>query len=327
MTASRATCAAARDTRTSSRPCWPRRRQVADDRHRGTHRLPRSGAPRRRKEDARLITGRTRWTDNIELPGMLHIAMVRSPFAHATITSIDTSAAKAAPGVHRRAHRCRHRRRAGRELPCAWPITRGQKAPPHPAMAVDRVDFAGEIVAVHRGADARPRPATPPSWSTSTTTSCRRRSTWPPPPRTRSSPIPTSARTCRPRADLRLGRGRHRRRRRRGDREGQRRIVIEREYRQQRLIPAFMEPRSVVVDPTGEQTDDLVVDPGPALPQAHAGARRSGSPRPSSASIAPDVGGGFGGKLQFTPEEVHHARREPPDRASRASTPRPAASR
>ena len=42
------------------------------------------GRDRRRKEDQRLITGRTRWTDNITLPGMLHLAMVRSPFAHAT---------------------------------------------------------------------------------------------------------------------------------------------------------------------------------------------------------------------------------------------------
>src|SRR6185503_10156962 len=51
------------------------------------------GKDRRRKEDQRLITGRTRWTDNIALPGMLHLAMVRSPFAHAKIVSIDTSAA------------------------------------------------------------------------------------------------------------------------------------------------------------------------------------------------------------------------------------------
>ena len=57
------------------------------------------GRDRRRKEDARLITGRTRWTDNMTLPGMLHMAMVRSPFAHAKITSIDTAAAKAAPNV------------------------------------------------------------------------------------------------------------------------------------------------------------------------------------------------------------------------------------
>ena len=48
------------------------------------------GTARKRKEDARLITGRTKWTDNIQLPGMLHLAMVRSPFAHATIDGIDT---------------------------------------------------------------------------------------------------------------------------------------------------------------------------------------------------------------------------------------------
>src|SRR5215475_9636327 len=60
---------------------------------------PEIGKERRRKEDQRLITGRTRWTDNITLPGMLHMAMVRSPFAHATITSIDASAAKSAPNV------------------------------------------------------------------------------------------------------------------------------------------------------------------------------------------------------------------------------------
>ena len=57
------------------------------------------GRERRRKEDQRLITGRTRWTDNMSLPGMLHLAMVRSPFAHAKITAIDTAAAKAAPNV------------------------------------------------------------------------------------------------------------------------------------------------------------------------------------------------------------------------------------
>ena len=57
------------------------------------------GRDRRRKEDQRLITGRTRWTDNITLPGMLHLAMVRSPFAHAKITAINVDEAKAAPNV------------------------------------------------------------------------------------------------------------------------------------------------------------------------------------------------------------------------------------
>jgi len=59
------------------------------------------GKARLRKEDERLITGQTNWTDNITLPGMLHIAFLRSPFAHARITSVDVSAARGAPGSSR----------------------------------------------------------------------------------------------------------------------------------------------------------------------------------------------------------------------------------
>ncbi|MBB4750282.1 aerobic carbon-monoxide dehydrogenase large subunit [Actinoplanes lobatus] len=52
-----------------------------------------------RKEDARLLRGRGRFVDDVQLPGMLHLAILRSPFAHASIVSIDTSAAEASPGV------------------------------------------------------------------------------------------------------------------------------------------------------------------------------------------------------------------------------------
>jgi carbon-monoxide dehydrogenase large subunit len=51
------------------------------------------GRALKRKEDPRMITGRANYVDDIVLPGMLHAAIVRSPEAHATITSIDTSAA------------------------------------------------------------------------------------------------------------------------------------------------------------------------------------------------------------------------------------------
>ena len=44
---------------------------------------PELGRSRTRKEDARLITGRTRFTDNLALPGLLHLSLVRSPVAHA----------------------------------------------------------------------------------------------------------------------------------------------------------------------------------------------------------------------------------------------------
>ena len=52
-----------------------------------------------RKEDPRFVRGRGRYCDDIQLPGMLHLAILRSPFAHARIVSVDTSAAEASPGV------------------------------------------------------------------------------------------------------------------------------------------------------------------------------------------------------------------------------------
>jgi carbon-monoxide dehydrogenase large subunit len=57
------------------------------------------GAPVKRVEDPKFITGKGRYLDDIKLPGMVSIAILRSPYAHANIRSIDTSAASAAPGV------------------------------------------------------------------------------------------------------------------------------------------------------------------------------------------------------------------------------------
>ena len=53
----------------------------------------------KRKEDARLIRGKGNFVDDVRLPGMLHGAVLRSPLAHARITSIDTSAAQQHPKV------------------------------------------------------------------------------------------------------------------------------------------------------------------------------------------------------------------------------------
>lgn len=57
------------------------------------------GAAHARKEDARLLTGRGRYIDDIEVPGALHACFVRSPHAHARILVIDAAAARAMPGV------------------------------------------------------------------------------------------------------------------------------------------------------------------------------------------------------------------------------------
>ncbi len=53
-----------------------------------------------RKEDARFLRGEGNYVDDLNLPGMLHSAVLRSPYAHAKIVSVDTSAAEALPGVH-----------------------------------------------------------------------------------------------------------------------------------------------------------------------------------------------------------------------------------
>src|SRR6202011_2146597 len=53
----------------------------------------------KRKEDDRFLQGRGNYVDDVHLPGMLHMAILRSPLAHARINSIDTSQAAKAPGV------------------------------------------------------------------------------------------------------------------------------------------------------------------------------------------------------------------------------------
>ncbi|MGH3916910.1 MAG: xanthine dehydrogenase family protein molybdopterin-binding subunit, partial [Pseudonocardiaceae bacterium] len=80
-------------------------------------------------------------------------------------------------------------------------------------------------------------------------------------------------------------------------------IVVRRRFRQQRLIPAFMEPRSVVVDPTGEQLTMWSSTQVPHILKTMI-ALTLGVPEHKVRVIAPDVGGGFGGKLQVTPEEM-----------------------
>src|SRR5689334_6486202 len=57
------------------------------------------GRPVRRREDLRLLTGRGRYSDDLNLPGQAYAVMVRSPHAHALIRRIDTEAARVAPGV------------------------------------------------------------------------------------------------------------------------------------------------------------------------------------------------------------------------------------
>ncbi|WP_154605348.1 xanthine dehydrogenase family protein molybdopterin-binding subunit [Arthrobacter sp. AQ5-05] len=257
------------------------------------------GKARLRKEDAHLITGRSRYTDNMVLPGMLHLAMVRSPYAHAKITAIDVSAAKASPGVFAVLTGADVADEQG-SLPNAWPVTPDQKAPNHPAIAVEEVAFSGEIVAVviaRSVAAARDavelvdvdyeelavvmdlEEALTDNVLAHTTLASNKSATW----------VFDSAEagTGSSIADALLNSD----------------VVVERTLYQQRLIPAFMEPRSTVVDPTGEQITMWSATQIPHILRLML-ALTLGIPESKVRVIAPDVGGGFGGKLQVTPEEV-----------------------
>src|SRR3989442_1681556 len=59
--------------------------------------MPHVGAPLKRLDDPRLLTGRGRYVDDITLPRMVHVAFVRSPHAHATITRVDVDTAATSP--------------------------------------------------------------------------------------------------------------------------------------------------------------------------------------------------------------------------------------
>ncbi|GAB3419394.1 xanthine dehydrogenase family protein molybdopterin-binding subunit [Flindersiella endophytica] len=277
---------------------------TATEERSGPGTVPEVGNKRRRKEDARLITGRTVWTENIALPGMLHLAILRSPMAHARITSIDVGPALEVPGVVA-AFSGRDVAGSQGSLPCAWPVTEDIVHPDHPPVAVDEVRFAGEAVAV---VIARSRSeaqdamevieveyeelpvvldmevaiAEQPGESAALVHSDKgtnKSYTW----------VYDSAQT---------GTG--------GDvaeAAEQSEIVIERRYVQQRLIPAFMEPRSVVVDPTGDQITMWSATQIPHILRVML-AMVTGTPEHKIRVIAPDVGGGFGGKLQVTAEEL-----------------------
>lgn len=109
------------------------------------------GQPVRRVEDQRLITGRGRYTDDINLPGQAHLVVVRSPHAHARIRSIDTSAAKAAPGVLAVVTGAELAAMGDNAIPCFIPITNrdGSAAPmpKHPVLVTDKVRYVGDKVA------------------------------------------------------------------------------------------------------------------------------------------------------------------------------------
>ena len=104
------------------------------------------GQPLRRREDLKFLVGKGRYVDDVRLPGMLYLAVLRSPHAHAKIRNVDLSAAKVAPGVRLVLSGKALAGKIGPIVP-NWVIP-GSKVPFRPVVATDCVRFVGECVAL-----------------------------------------------------------------------------------------------------------------------------------------------------------------------------------
>jgi len=255
------------------------------------------GTRQLRREDAHLLTGRTRWTDNIKLPGMLYMAVLRSPMAHARIARVDVSAALGEPGVVA-AFTGADLDGQINGLPTAWTVSADMKAPPHMPLATDKVRYVGDAVAVvvakdrYQAADAlatidvdyEPLPAV--------------------------IDMPSALQDGSPLVHDDVPNNRcftfneeH------GDyaatTQDEDIVVLNRTYINQRLIPSAMEPRAVVAQ-HNLGTGELTVWSSTQVPHFVRIflALNIGVSEQHIRVIAPDVGGGFGSKLDVYAEEI-----------------------
>src|SRR3954470_6124679 len=125
------------------------------------------GAPVRRVEDKRFITGRGRYTDDINQPGQAYAVFLRSPYARARIVDVDVSAALEVDGVLAVLTGRDMAADGIGDLPCGWLVKSkdgsDMRQPPHPPLAPQRVNYVGEtygvviatsVAAAREGADA-----------------------------------------------------------------------------------------------------------------------------------------------------------------------------
>ncbi len=255
------------------------------------------GQPLKRREDPRLITGSATYTDDVRLPGMLQAAFVRSPHAHARIRGVDASAARALPGV---VGIFTHEDLADfwkAPLPCAWGAYPLLKNPAHWPLAKGVARHVGDPVAIvvadSRAAvddaiqqvrvDYEPLPAVVDLDA----------AVAPGSPRVHEDLADNISFTFDHKTDgvdAAFARAEH---------------VVRRRLRQQRLVPNAIEPRAVVAD-YRRADGQLTVWAATQIPHLLKifSSGLLGLPEQRVRVIAPEVGGGFGSKLQVYPEDI-----------------------
>lgn len=250
------------------------------------------GASPPRREDARLITGRTAWTSNVRPQGCLHVAFLRSPVPHARLTRIDVSGALQARGVVA-AFAGEDLRIGDRGLLRLFPST-DNPSPVHQPLAVDRVRYPGEAVAVVVARD----PASAVDALEEVDVNY--------------DPLPVvgDARQALLTHALVHDHIAHNVCYQEEEGAGDLAsafaaadVIVRRRFSLPRVAPAALEPRCVTVAPEGEGYTVWTSTQTPHIVR-HQLALNTGLPESAIRVVAGDVGGGFGGKLGAYPEEV-----------------------
>jgi carbon-monoxide dehydrogenase large subunit len=254
------------------------------------------GASVLRREDARFLTGRGRYTDDIALPGTTHAAFVRSPHAHARIRSIDTTHAERVPGVRAIFTGAQLSANGVNGIPVGW-LLPDIKTPAHPPLAVGRVRHVGEAVAVviadnaYVARDAAELVAVEyevlPAVADTLTAGDTATQVHDDAPGNRSFHWEIGDASA---TDAAFATAAH---------------VVRQRLVNQRLAAVAMEPRAALAS-YAPGTDELtlwVTSQNPHVHRLIMGAFVLGIPENKLRVIAPDVGGGFGSKIFIYPEE------------------------
>ncbi len=256
------------------------------------------GASIKRKEDPRLITGEARYLEDLNLTGTLHAAILRSPFAHARIKSIDTSQAAAHPGVV--AVFTGHDFMDLNPLPAAWVVTGADVHTNTPrALEVEKVTHVGQGVAVVVAEDRYTAQDAlgliHVDWETLPVVVDAKKATEPGAPLVHEN-APNNV--C---LDWSIGD--------QGATDqalGEADVVVRQSLVNQRLIPNPMEARGCMAqyDPAGQAYTVWMTSQAPHVMRLLMTAFVFGIPENKMRVISPQVGGGFGTKIFLYPEYV-----------------------
>ena len=255
------------------------------------------GAAVPRREDRKLLTGKGSFVDNLTLPGMLWMALVRSPYAHARIVGVDVSAAAGAPGVVAAYSGHDLASEWGGSLPCAWPVTEDIEMPPHWPLAQDEARYEGDAVAVvvgdSRAAAVDAAELIRVDWEELPAVTDVAHALDEGAPLVHDN-LPSNKCYVWPLEGGDVAKA-----------FAEAEVTVSERYRQQRLIPVAIEPRGVLaqsLNATGELTLWSATQVPHILRVTLSGVL--GMPEAKLRVIAPDVGGGFGSKLNVYAEEA-----------------------